>query len=53
MTREEAESVKDALRAIYEQCKTSSSCENCPIYDYLVCPVYDCCDDLFACIHNR
>ena len=40
MTREGAEIIRGAMRAIYEQCK-ASSCENCPLRK--------CCqsDDLF------
>ena len=42
MTREGAEIIRGAMRAISEQCKETFSCENCPLYD--------CCqgtDDLF------
>lgn len=42
MTREGAEKVREAVKTIYEQCKASNSCANCP--------VFDCCDDLVACI---
>ena len=42
MTREGAEKVREAVKAIYEQCEATFSCENCP--------VYDSCDDLFECI---
>ena len=42
MTREGAEIIRGAMRAISEQCKETFSCENYPLYD--------CCqgtDDLF------
>ena len=42
MTREGAEIIRGAMRAISEQCMRTDSCENCPLYD--------CCqgtDDLF------
>lgn len=42
MTKEGAEKVREAVKMIYEQCKASNSCANCP--------VFDCCDDLVACI---
>ena len=42
MTREGAEIIREAVKAIYEQCTATFSCENCP--------VYDCCEDLFECI---
>lgn len=42
MTREEAESVREALKVILEQCRATNSCENCP--------VYDCSDNVFDCI---
>ena len=38
MTREGAESVKDALRAISEQCRATNSCENCPLSVFKNCP---------------
>ena len=47
MTREGAEKVREAVKAIYEQCTATFSCENCP--------VYDCCqgsDDFYECSFN-
>lgn len=39
MTREGAEKVRDALKAILEQCQETLSCENtCEN-----CPAYECC----------
>ena len=46
MTREGAEKVREAVKAIYEQCEDTGSCGNCPLgYDSPIC-----CDDLFECI---
>lgn len=33
MTREELEKVRSALEVISEQCKATSSCDNCPLFD--------------------
>ena len=37
MTREGAEIIRGAMEMIYKQCKATSSCENCPLYE--------CCQD--------
>lgn len=49
MTREEAESVRDALKMILEQCEATMSCKNCPLYD---CED-SFCNDLFDCISGN
>ena len=46
MTREGAEKVREALKAIYKQCENTGSCGNCPLYDRKDLP----CDVLFECI---
>ena len=46
MTKEGAEEVREAVKAILEQCDMTISCENCPLYD---CEDLEC-DDLFECI---
>ena len=46
MTREGAEKVREAVKAIYEQCEDTGSCKNCPLFD---CKDLSC-DDLFECI---
>ena len=44
MTREGIEKVKDAMRAISEQCRGTDSCKNCPLSYYC-----KCMDDLSEC----
>ena len=48
MTKEGAEKVREAVKAIYEQCEATSSCGNCPLCDRKDLS----CDDLFECIPN-
>lgn len=33
MTKEGVEIIRGALEAISEQCKATTSCENCPLFD--------------------
>ena len=42
MTREGAEKVREAVKAIYEQCEATSSCGNCPFATARICPVMIC-----------
>ena len=49
MTRAGVEKVREAVKAIYEQCEVTGSCENCPLCDRKDLS----CDDLFECISNR
>lgn len=49
MTREGAEIIRGAMEMIYKQCKATSSCENCPLYD---CED-SFCNDLFDCISGN
>lgn len=42
MTREELEKVRGALEVISEQCKATSSCDNCPLFD--------CCQEGWDCL---
>ena len=49
MTKEEAEKVREAVKAIYEQCKETGFCGNCPLFDHKEFP----CDDLFECIFGH
>ena len=56
MTKEGANKVREALKAIYKQCRATDSCKNCPCIPQSPiarCYTYDCCKDLFACIHDR
>ena len=46
MTREGAEKVREAVKAILEQCEATGSCGNCPLCDRKDLS----CDDLFECI---
>ena len=46
MTREGAEIIRGAMRAISEQCMKTGSCGNCPLCDRKDLS----CDDLFECI---
>lgn len=46
MTKEGAEKVREAVKAIYEQCEATGLCENCPLCDRKDLS----CDDLFECI---
>ena len=49
MTREGAEKVREAVKAIYKQCEEAGLCGNCPLCDRKDLS----CDDLFECISNR
>lgn len=44
MTREGAEKVREAMRAISEQCMETDSCKNCPLSYYC-----QCMDNLSKC----
>ena len=46
MTKEGANKVREAVKAIYEQCEDTGSCGNCPLCDRKDLS----CDDLFECI---
>ena len=49
MTREGVEKIRGALEVILEECKTTMSCKNCPLYD---CED-SFCNDLFDCISGN
>ena len=49
MTKEGADIVREAVKAIYEQCEATGLCGNCPLCDHKDLS----CDDLFECISNR
>ena len=49
MTKEGAEIIKDAVKVILEQCYSTISCKNCPLYD---CKDLHC-EDLVDCIPDH